>query len=368
MKLDDLLNSDLADLPKSRPEKDIIKFYREVTAEYMKAVDSLIPSDHVAMGIRQKLPQMKFAAVRLRESLEASFVGKPDAHFRCVEEVLRIFQEEIEDLSSVPVTHENLPILYRMRKAEPGRVLSRPEMFHIPFQLRELVGTQRYSYPGLPCLYLGSSLYVCWEELRRPDLNYVHVTGMKLRPGQTIKVLDLSHRPKWLTMEAMGAALYNIEKVSRIRRAVAIIWPLLAACSMRPVPIYDEGITFRAEYMIPQSVLRWMLDRDEFDGLRYFSCRALDKSANRLVVNHVYPVKTLASSGYCSRLTSKFEMTQPVNWQYLLVAPPQSGVKPNNNTGSFAFGVAGGEPGSYFGTQFHQLELYIDSMEFGPVI
>ena len=43
------------------------------------------------------------------------------------------------------------------------------EMFHIKYELRGKVQTQRCSFPGLPCLYLGCSSYVCWLELNRPQ-------------------------------------------------------------------------------------------------------------------------------------------------------------------------------------------------------
>ena len=53
---------------------------------------------------------------------------------------------------------------YRARKSS-GTLFTKDEMFHIPLEKRYLVSTQRYSYPGLPCLYLGSSYEVCCDEL-----------------------------------------------------------------------------------------------------------------------------------------------------------------------------------------------------------
>ncbi|MGG2305084.1 hypothetical protein ACE4Z6_27055, partial [Salmonella enterica] len=50
---------------------------------------------------------------------------------------------------------------YRIREKNDNQVYSSNEMFHIPFQLRGKVITQRYSIPGFPSLYLGTSLYVC---------------------------------------------------------------------------------------------------------------------------------------------------------------------------------------------------------------
>lgn len=55
---------------------------------------------------------------------------------------------------------------YRMRKIEDRRTnITYDEMFHIPLNKRRMVTTQRYSTPGYPCLYLGKSIYTCWEEM-----------------------------------------------------------------------------------------------------------------------------------------------------------------------------------------------------------
>lgn len=52
--------------------------------------------------------------------------------------------------------------LYRVRKSESA-LTDHEHIFHIPFSKRYLVNAQRYSVAGQPCLYLGTSLYVCWQ-------------------------------------------------------------------------------------------------------------------------------------------------------------------------------------------------------------
>ena len=67
---------------------------------------------------------------------------------------------------------------YRARDNNTGFLYTKEEMFHIPYELRHKVTNQRYSVSGLPCLYLGSSTYLCWEELERPDYlkcNFVYL-------------------------------------------------------------------------------------------------------------------------------------------------------------------------------------------------
>lgn len=54
--------------------------------------------------------------------------------------------------------------MYKCRENSKLFHFSKDEMFHIPYEKRNLVGNQRFSLSGLPCLYLGGSSYICWEE------------------------------------------------------------------------------------------------------------------------------------------------------------------------------------------------------------
>ena len=62
-------------------------------------------------------------------------------------------------------------------------------MFHIPFNKRGKVETQRYSAPGYPCLYLGSSVNACWEELGQPRFDDMMVSRFVVK--EAFPVLDL---------------------------------------------------------------------------------------------------------------------------------------------------------------------------------
>ena len=59
---------------------------------------------------------------------------------------------------------------YRVRQLPSIYEVEAKELFHIPISKRGIVKTQRYSIPGYPCLYLGKSIYGCWEEMRRPPM------------------------------------------------------------------------------------------------------------------------------------------------------------------------------------------------------
>ena len=67
---------------------------------------------------------------------------------------------------------------------------SSEEMYHIPFELRYKVGNARFNIPGFPIFYLASSVYGCWEEMKRTDLDFANVALFK--PTKDLIFLDLS--------------------------------------------------------------------------------------------------------------------------------------------------------------------------------
>src|SRR4029077_14880750 len=87
--------------------------------------------------------------------------------------------------------------LYRIRPAKADEWhLEKRSLFHIPFNERHKVARQRYSIPGLPCLYLGGTLYVCWLEMNRPNFDSLFISRFRVTPGETVSVLDLGMRPR----------------------------------------------------------------------------------------------------------------------------------------------------------------------------
>ena len=53
--------------------------------------------------------------------------------------------------------------MYKCRENNKLFHFSKDEMFHIPYDKRNLIGNQRFSISGTPCLYIGGSSYICWE-------------------------------------------------------------------------------------------------------------------------------------------------------------------------------------------------------------
>ncbi len=80
-------------------------------------------------------------------------------------------------------------LLYRCRESDTPVYLQRKDLFHLPFEKRGEVSKQRYSLPGLPCLYLGGSILTCWIELGEPALHKLAMC--RLEVSENVKIYDV---------------------------------------------------------------------------------------------------------------------------------------------------------------------------------
>lgn len=195
--------------------------------------------------------------------------------------------------------------MYKCRENSRLFHLSKDEMFHIPFEKRDLVGNQRYSLSGLPCLYLGGSSYICWEELGRKDFNTSNYCGYSLT--EDVNVFDL----------LLPVAITNQHQ---IRRAV-----LTLACSLAA----KRDSLFKPEYILPQCVLHSLIHRSFYNHtlfcVKYYSCHLLNGDADYFendfdndnylprYVNYVFPALSSKCDGYCEELRKIFHQTDTVS-------------------------------------------------------
>lgn len=180
---------------------------------------------------------------------------------------------------------------YRARVNIDNIDYSNIQMYHIPFNYRGLVSSQRYSFPGLPCLYLCTSSYTCWIELNRSQFNQFQVALFKYNNKHNYKVIDLSLHP------------YNLYKKltndnnSHYLPDYLYMWPIIAMCSIK---VKNENDIFKSEYIFPQFMLEYVLEeKGEIIGIKYMSVKmnSISKEQYRTdpktYINYVFPVKDL---------------------------------------------------------------------------
>lgn len=210
-------------------------------------------------------------------------------------------------------------VYYRTRLKENNDkvIFEEKDLFHVPFNMRGAVTTKRYSLPGYPCLYLGRSIYVCWEEMRRPALSDFATSALKAQ--EDLFLLDLRLKKR----------MYSEENCITFLKML----PIILACSMR---VANENDNFKPEYILPQLLLHIIIVKNQGDdleeesenqkiklgGIEYTSTAVnddFDFINNESVTTFcladciVLPVKIVkdSKSKYCEELAKKFLISKP---------------------------------------------------------
>ena len=223
--------------------------------------------------------------------------GAHSTAYRQLENIL-IDKNDKYGINVSDLIHETEGYFYRMRKIDDRRNIGAKEMFHIPFDKRNIVSTERFSFPGLPCLYLGYSVYVCWEEMGRPEFSRVMISALKTT--RKLRLLDLR------------APIYH-----RWNQTNKKSLPLILACQ---VAVEDKDAKYKSEYIIPQLMMEYIITNHEnIDGILYSSVFKDDQfeyPADKFYNIALPAIEESKSEKYSQRLKSLFTITSPTCEEY----------------------------------------------------
>lgn len=212
--------------------------------------------------------------------------------------------------------------LYRARNND-GSIHSFEDMFHIPNNKRGIVKTERFSAPGYPCLYLGNTIYDCWEEMGRPSFEELFFSGFRVM--NDFMLYDM-RKPNRVAFEKE-----NLPKT--IRRLVYII-----ACQFK---VLHKEQPFKPEYIIPQLILELIISSNReknkkecgpYDlpwGIAYTSTHQSKdfQYQEDYLENVAIPVvNSRFNNVHCGFLASLFEISDPICYRYEELKERQTGL------------------------------------------
>lgn len=398
MNLNDFFSSPAVSLPRCGFEAanctfDV--FLRKLFDNYIAEVKKISDPEHHAICETIELfsiPKIERIAKRIVAATKHYLQGYPDQAYQEIKKTLK--NVEFDSLltmvsafcpSAPPVPYDfHLestlhPVMYRMRPGfglAAAGTLKKKDIFHVPYENRNLVRNQRYSIAGLPCLYLGSSTWICWEELARPELNGCIFSKFKF--AEETRILDFQLQPAnaWAVYTNVGALGRSSQPPARIDELQAryndafvisyiVFWPLIAASSIR---VESRVGAFFPQYIVPQLLLQWVTKERKVDGIRYFSTRTTQMNYY-VNVNYVFPARDIKSSGRCSTLRRKIHLSPPVLWAMMDL------IKDPRDRTAFLPGTADNRVGfvefselmkySYFDTKFYDLEKRFTELKLG---
>jgi hypothetical protein len=343
-------------LPKTGPKNasELPAYLEKVFQKYLDEVDHL-SGDPIGMRIYSHRAKIETAGKKIVSCVKNYFGGHAYEAYLELERMLDSYLSRfVNKMITSKDIKDSLKIIYRMRSVQNYYHLSNQEMFHVPFEMRHKLSSQRYSISGVPALYCGGSLLVCWEELKRPSFDTLHFS--RIEAAQEIHLLNFGNTPKQLS--------YNISPMTSaldFYEAYAVLWPLIAACSIKPTL---EG-QFTAEYIIPNLLMQWVLRNKKCDGVRYFSVQVPLEYYNfrtkpAYLCNYAFPAKNIAESGFCTQLMWKFKISEPLNWRMATMSQLTPALSENQHEPIL---IGKSQPVLYSTTDFWRLETYINSLK-----
>ncbi len=284
-------------------EIDLIKEIRFNTKRIIGAVESYFSGD---IGNAKKLIKKVLKQYELDDKnffvseLDKSYAFRGAAPFRDLH--ANNYVDTYKKMNEEPLS------FYKARK---GRVEERIDMLHIPFDKRGLIASQRFSIAGVPCIYLGTTSYVCWNELGKPDSKDFNVCAYRFNEkGKKLRVLNLVISEP-LINGVFNRGLQNEESTEKkLQIEMLKIFPLVIATSFT---VLEEGRSFKSEYVIPQLIMHCLKELN-IDGVAYLSKKGKDDFQYPHGVNLALPVFERNKYEKYGAICDCFELSEPINY------------------------------------------------------
>lgn len=323
MKLDKLLKQQLLILPKSWKDFGYSSYYDCVVNESTKFLNLLCKLDDT-----ENYGESKYIGDLTKENL-ISIVS----NFRSM--VLAVLQcylnkgnpHEAYNVLNKWLTQKepkstNKPLLfflefdniypqhYRLRKTHSKVNIDFGDLFHIPFEERHNIQSNRYSISGYPTLYFSNSVFLAYKELGELDYDGLFVSKFRHTRhfNKTETLLDMTNKPVDNTVES---------KFKFIAR-----WILLMACSVK---VGFSTSPFKPEYILPQIIFQWVKNNIKIGsrkiiGIKYSSTKIIDNKDGfyGYFYNTAIPIRHSGKNGYCDTLAKQFCMTKPISFHEAL--------------------------------------------------
>jgi hypothetical protein len=309
----------------------------QLLSRYLETITAI--DDEYAAIIRENLPAIRDTCDNLQQATHAVFNGNTARAYE-------IFSQTVSRLEPFLLyPNKNAVEMNPMRLFKARRTLDGEfglgEMFHVPFEKRYEITTTRFSLPGVPCLYLGNSIYTCWEELDRPSFSQMPVSRFELS-GKNLKFLDFSNQRDFIKHSIIRRPYQPHPKISEEREKELFdstldlvktfvlprylqALPLMVACYIK---VFNQRFHFKPEYIFPQMVMQWIMTQDDIDGVKYLSTKCKDinhdfYSFAQSFVNYAIPIQSFKETGYCEIMTKRIGLTDPITFGAFSTANPE---------------------------------------------
>jgi hypothetical protein len=284
----------------------------DLSQNILKVVNLLIGENCLNKGVVDFYYEGKIAdAIKKLEEIVDIYLEYPLAISTLENSfAFKSFVPYLADTDPYKIQCNNSPLIFfKARLSERIYHFSAFDLLHIPFNDRYKASGQRFSLAGIPCMYFGTTPYICWMELGRPSNERFNAAAFKL--DDNFKILNL--RCSWtLICDIAKDTFENIKSIDKekVLYSLLILWPLVCATSFRVKNGIDR--VFRSEYMISQ-LLMLAIQSKNIDGIGYISKQIpFDANPYPHCMNLVLIAKYNDAENF-SEYCRRFEIHKPVN-------------------------------------------------------
>lgn len=204
---------------------------------------------------------------------------------------------------------------YRVRtkdnEDEKTIIETKEDILHLPFKMRDRAGDMRFSRKGMPCLYLGTTTYICskecmWDSAKEKMYASVFVPNDY---GEKLKVLNLTISPALINGLHYKILGEEGTKIRKLQNSMLQIFPLIIATSFSIEHSSNEKDKY--EYYISQALMR-VINRCKIDGIAYLSMKGENEFQYPQGVNLALPACDISEKKQYSKICEGFNISNPI--------------------------------------------------------
>lgn len=194
-------------------------------------------------------------------------------------------------------------LFYRGRVGDISNESKGDALKHTPFDMISKIGSNRFSIPGQPCLYLGSTSYDCWIEMGQPADREFNVGCILL--SKDYEIINLA-TDIWVLLGAIECLKEQTDKEMMFKSY--LLSQITSYC------IGEENRNFKSEYVISQ-LITLACKLNSIDGISYISKRvSTNEFGHSICMNLALLIPYEQGVKYSSIMDSEMKIGSPINY------------------------------------------------------
>lgn len=218
------------------------------------------------------------------------------------------YEEAYKEMSDQKLTFFRVRTKNTLIKADISKL---KDIVHLPYKMKEKASSMRFSRIGSPCLYLGTTTYVCCRECDWDDSSEEMFAAAFIpnEQGKKLRILNLT------ISQALINGIYkkgfdDSKFKSELQIMMLKLFPLVIATSFS---IKEKNRKIKYEYLISQALMK-VINEIGIDGIAYLSMKGKNGFQYPQGVNLALPAWDITEKKQYSNICDAFNISLPIKF------------------------------------------------------